>query len=678
MRAASLPLRGKSAAALLRPAAAAALALALFSAHQRVVALPPTATSALVPLARLFDVGLLGGALLLAHALGARLLRALRLTAAPAEGAAYATGLGLGALAYAALALGFLGLYRPPVLLAAVALAAILLRRDLATGAAGLLRAARRAREVAGTMPRGVPVLVVLLAGATLLALLGALTPPHHYDPLSYHLVAPERYLQTGHIAPLPHLEYANLPFTAEVLYGVGLAFGSLVFGQLLHLAFGGVTALALWALARRRFDGPTAWLALAVFLATPLVTVWARVADVDLALACYVLLMLAAALRAYDDDAGPAARRWLLLAGVCGGLALGTKYQALFVVPVLALLFAIDGAWRLRRGVRAVAGDIAVFLGAAAVVAAPWYAKNWLALGNPLWPLFFGGRDLGAGVPALLTYYARGMALSPRTIAGYLALPLQVYLRGDIEQRFAILSPLFVLLPALVALPRRRDLGYCLILSAAIFAGWAAGFQELRYLLPLCAPLALATAYVLRAARARRGLRRAVRPALIACALLTLGVTALQVGADRPVGVLLGRESQDAYLRQSITTGASYRALSFLAGRVRPGETVRCFDEAQVFYFDFPVEADHLNVNLLAVTEAHPDPADALATLRAEHVDYLLVNEANLRYAERFDPDGRLARGVATFARLTPRLDEVYRDGPTERPTIVIYRVRR
>ncbi|HEX5506502.1 MAG TPA: glycosyltransferase family 39 protein [Thermomicrobiales bacterium] len=670
-----MPTRRKSAARLLPPAAAAVLLLALYAAHQRVVALPATATSALVPLARLFDLCLLAGALLLAHALGARLLRALGLTAAPAEGTACATGLGLGALAYAALALGFVGLYRPPVLLAAVALAAVLLRRDLATSAAGVFRAARRLREIAGAMPRGVPVLVVLLAGALFLAMLGALTPPHHYDPLSYHLVAPARYLQTGRIAPLPHLEYANLPFTAEVLYGIGLAFGSLAFGQLLHLAFGGLTALALWALARRRCEAPTAWLALAVFLATPLVTVWMRVADVDLALACFVFLMLAAALRAGDADAGPAARRWLALAGAFGGLALGTKYQALFVVPVLALLLVIDGAWR-RRGARKAAGDALVFLGAAALVAAPWYAKNWIALGNPLWPLFFGGRDLGAGVPALLTYYARGMAISPRTLAGYLALPLQVYLRGDIEQRFAILSPLFVLLPALVVLPRRRDLAYCLVLSAAIFAGWAAGFQELRYLLPLCAPLALATAYVLRAAWARRGLRWAVRPALIACALLTLGVTALQVGADRPTAVLLGRESQDAYLRRSITTGASYRALSFLAGRVRPGETVRCFDEAQVFYFDFPVETDHLNVNLLALTEAHPDPADALATLRAEHVDYLLVNEANLRYAERFDPDGRLARGVATFARLAPSLDEIYRDGPAGRPTIVIYRV--
>ena len=35
-----------------------------------------------------------------------------------------------------------------------------------------------------------------------------------------------------------------------------------------------------------------------------------------------------------------------------------------------------------------------------------------------------------------------------------------------------------------------------------------------------------------------------------------------------------------------------------------------------------------------------------------------------------------RLTRGVEAFARLTPLLDPIYRDGPPDRPSVVIYRV--
>ena len=289
------------------------------------------------------------------------------------------------------------------------------------------------------------------------------------------------------------------------------------------------------------------------------------------------------------------------------------------------------------------------------------------------------GGRGFGPLAVELVDYFARGMALSPRTPLGYLLLPLRAYTRGSIEQTLAILSPLYLLLPALLFLPRRRELVYLLVPSAGLAAGWALGFQELRYLLPLCPALSLAAAYAMRRGLARPWARLAVLLTLFLTALLSLGVVFLHVGADRPVAVLLGRESRDAYLRRSVAVGPTYRATSFLAERARPGDTIVLFNDAQLYYA--PLDAahwrpDHLDMALLALTEPHPTPEAMLAALRAEGVDYLLVNEANIRYRRRFDPEGRLARGVESFARLTPLLDPIYRDGPADRPSIVIYRV--
>ena len=763
----------------------------LLAAHRAVVFMPANATSPLVPVARLFDLCLLATLLVLAHAAGARVLRALELATGPVEGATYATALGLGMGSYAALALGLLGLYRPPVLLALVLGSAVLLRRDLLATAGCLARSAGqlrgRWRQVALDVPvwdvallavlvalvtgsifdvpltwdfltghleapladltdRRVPELLdinwskpeliaellyrfglaagcaslaaligvagprrgvklstlVLLAllGATYgVAFLGALTPPHHWDPLTYHLAAPQRFLLTGRIEPLPGIDFATLPFTAQLLYGVGLAFGSEVFGQLLHFTFAGLTAAALWALAARRFDRPTAWLAVAVFAAMPQVPLWAQVANIDLAVACFLFLAVAAALRATSDErratsddeaevaeAALRRRRWLALAGIFAGLALGSKYQAAFGVAPLGLLVFADGWWRRRsvegpggagRALRAAVGGAAVFGGVAALIAAPWYLKNWLFLGNPVWPLVFGGRGFDARTFDVFTYWMRGMALAPRDLAGYLQLPLQMYTRGDFEARPAvILSPLFLLLPALVLLPRRREVLYLLAVSAGFAAGWAQGFQELRYLLPICAPLSLATAYILRTAWARSWLRPLVVTGLVGSALLTQVVVGLIVDGDGPIGVVFGRESRDTYMQLN----AGYRTLSRLAELIRPGEKALFVHEAQLYYFPpwADVRTDHLGVNLIVLTEAHPDPAAALAALQAQGIDYLLVNEGSIRFWRRFDPEDRLDRAMQVYWGFNPWLENLHWVGEGGRTDAVLFRVPR
>ena len=615
----------------------AALALGAVACRVVMAAAPATTRQSLAALASLGDLVLVGLLLALGYCLGGRVLRPCGLVMGRVEWAVSATALGLGLLAYCGLFLALVGLYRPPVLLAAVLLGTLLARNDLRRLGGALAAVGRALRAQIAVSVRGAMGLAILLALALLASAIGALTPPHHFDALAYHLTAPARFLQTGWLVPLPDVPYGNLPLTVELLYGVGLAFGSDAFAQLLHLSFGLLTALALWALARRAFDRATAWLAVALFLGTPLVTGWARVANVDLPLACFLLLAVLAVVRA-GELSGAEARRWALLAGVWCGLAL-------FCGPLL-------------------------------LIAAPWYLKNWLLLGNPLWPLFVGGQGFDRLAVDLTDYFSRGMVISPRTALGYVLLPLRAYTRGSIEAPLTILNPLYLLLPLLLLLPARRAVLYPLVLSVGIAVGWALGFQELRYLLPICAPLSLAAAVVLRAGLRRPVLQRAVLPALYLTVLLGLGTTLLHVGADRPLPIILGLESRDAYLRQNLATGPTYRATNFLGERLQPGEIVRFFDDAQIYYVPYRTETDHLDVALIRLMAASPTPAVALATLRAEGVTYLVVNEGNIRYREQFDPAGRLAAAHAAFARVTPLLERVYQDGPDERPTVVIYRV--
>lgn len=670
----------------------AAAALALLGAAHVANTLPLTVASPLTPFARLADLLLLGGLLLLAGALGLALLARLGLELPGLEGAALACALGLGAIAYLLLGLGWLGLYRPPLILTLLLVLALLVRRRLRLGLAwvggSLATLSRLRREGYGEW--AVLPLVVLLGGGFLLALLGALTPPHHYDPLTYHLVLPQRFLQTGHVGPVPDIVGSELPLTVELLYGVGLAWGSDAFAQLLHLAFAGLTAAALWGATRRWFDRTTAWLALALFLGTPLVFVWARVADNDLAVGCFLLLTLIAALRAADEAALKVARRWLALAGIFAGLALSTKYQT---APALVPL----GLWVLVRPWHDAArpgwsrtrlwqnlGGAALFAGVAALVAAPWYVRNLPFLFS-LAQALFASSTLAPGTvgqePDLGVYLLHGLAISPRTPLGYLLLPLRAYIRGDFEQRFVVPNPLFLLLPFLIVLPgwRRSRVVVLAVAMAGSFAViWALGVQELRYLLAVCPLLALGVAGVLRAAWQHVRLRPLVRGGLLVSAVLTLLLTFLHVGADRPLAVTLGLESRDAYLRQSITFGATYRATSFLATTMAPDEQVLFINEVQTYYLPAGLHArtiDARNV-MYTLVERYATPEDAVAALREQQIRYLLVNDADLRWWMQADSSGRVARVREAFGRITAQLVPVYQDGPAARPHITIYRV--
>src|SRR5262249_48970370 len=70
-------------------------------------------------------------------------------------------------------------------------------------------------------------------------------------------------------------------------------------------------------------------------------------------------------------------ARRDWLLWGICFGLYLGSKYLALVYSPILVLLALARRPT--RRMLWAVPG-IAVF-------ALPWYLRNWIVAGSPLYP---------------------------------------------------------------------------------------------------------------------------------------------------------------------------------------------------------------------------------------------------------------------------------------------------
>jgi 4-amino-4-deoxy-L-arabinose transferase-like glycosyltransferase len=124
--------------------------------------------------------------------------------------------------------------------------------------------------------------------------------------------------------------------------------------------------------------NSAAAWCVAAVLVTMPAVYNGSIGAFIDGIYAAFILAAVRIGLDARE-------KKHFAVFGIFCGLAMATKYPALFALP--ALVFC--AAWRpeQRRNVRAIIPNAAVAAGVACLVALPMYLRNWVVLGSPIYP---------------------------------------------------------------------------------------------------------------------------------------------------------------------------------------------------------------------------------------------------------------------------------------------------
>ena len=347
--------------------------------------------------------------------------------------------------------------------------------------------------------------LVVSLCVLAALAALAALTPPIQSDGMRYHLGAPQEFLKAGRIVYLPGNAFSNFPFLPEMHFMLALGLRAPAATHLMHLVCMMALACGLCGAVMRFVEpavqGAPRWLTrvppLLAAVGIPASMIVGTWPFIDHAVALYFLLTLHAMLRAFASGA----RGDHLLAGAMAGGALGCKYTAVAWLGALVLLAAWNyAAWAPRPssgGRRALdVRGIALTAMVACALGAPWFIKNAVFTGNPVYPLANSLFGAGEWTPESGAFLAGRMGDKgdPATVAN-LAPTLARASFNWVRYEGQYMGPLWLallvaglggtLLLTLSAGTRARPVLLYLAAAGASYLMWYFTYQSNRMLVP-------------------------------------------------------------------------------------------------------------------------------------------------------------------------------------------------
>ena len=476
--------------------------------------------------------------------------------------------------------------------------------------------------ESIGILREQLPLSVAFLTTAVIVIIPTA-APEIFYDALYYHLGLPWQYLLAGEIQWHPDVVHSAFPAYVDVLFGICLAFGGDGAAKFFNLLLFMLGWFATAAFVQEVIGDKRSELIGAITVATiPGVVIISTMCAIDAALIGFSSLsaLALARMRRAGQEELPLL---VFLAAIPAGFVAGWKYTGLWLIGALALSLLAS------QGLRVATRLAFIFTGAAICVAAPWYLRNALVIGDPLFPVLSGlSGDADArwaierlrrDVPSLGISW---MAI--QALAEGLAHNLD---RFGVGAEMGLLMPLgfLALLVGALRVPYLRPWAVTVIAYIPI---WMGQTNVIRYLYPIYPFSALGTAWATGLL-----LKRVRRPGPAIVALLILAVTplwqsvrvldTLYVGRD-VTELFSGTLSDSEYLARRL---AYYPATQWLNHNTPIDTQVLYLGETRLLYLDRRVRfSSAYDVN--QITHLLPSPPDRLIRqLRAQGITHIVIH---------------------------------------------------
>jgi hypothetical protein len=487
---------------------------------------------------------------------------------------------------------------------------------------------------------------VIFLSGMALV--IGAFGPIYDYDALEYHVGIPDLYARAGKIHFLPNNVYSHFPMNVEMLYLFALLLGKVEFIKFFNFLFVVMTVFLVYHYADRWWGRKIGLGAAALFICSNHLAIncWAAKSDVGHVYFCSVAVFLL-----LDRSF-----RSILLAAIFGGLALGSKSIAPFYV-----WGALAGSWFSRDFLQTDRTKLLVqmilFLFVSSLFAAPWWIKNFLETGDPVFPLGFAwfkspiwsvdqyqrwwdyhtvSKNLADFFSALAGSMIKYKNFWPTV---YLGLPIVLFCLRETKIRFLMFY---------------AGLGYIFFFVGTI--------GDPRFLLPVfpCLVVAVAGAFAVFKSSLPKKITITVMSVFI---FLNLGSMAISLEILKIPKYFFGLISQAQYLREILP---HYSAVEFLNLTMKPNDQVLFIGEARTFYVKGKVVASTVfdRSVLGAILDGVEDDKEVYERFKKKGINYLLVNLSEIQRWDKGVPEWRKEIDWNRFENFLRRISPVY-DNP-------------
>lgn len=380
--------------------------------------------------------------------------------------------------------------------------------------------------------------ILILLIG--FINLIGALTPETFYDSQFYLLGLPAQWILNRKITSDIFIPPSFFPFNINMIYTLLVLLGNEVSAKLFHFFSGLFVAFGVYIFCKKYFSRKVGVFAALIFYSVPLVMLVSWKTAIELGIGLFEFAMIFALVNYVNEllkksSAGTQrsekivkntveprkhetlkkpklifpfrvfvpswlnpsdffANKWLLLSGVFCGFSLGSKYTSLAFcfLPAIVSIFVFN--LFSKESIKTVLARIIIFVVVSFVVSSPWFVRNLLLSGNPVFPFFsdkighlaIRGGNLFADPPhpkfTLLNYFG---FLWPMTM-------------GTLQQE-TYPGPIFLLFVPLILVFRNVDkkIKFLLLFLSFAVVLWAVfGRFYLRYFIPTLPVASIIFAY--------------------------------------------------------------------------------------------------------------------------------------------------------------------------------------
>jgi len=488
---------------------------------------------------------------------------------------------------------------------------------------------------------QGVPAIIscreawlLMIPGGLILA--GAMLPPWEFDVREYHMQVPREWYQNGQIEYLPHNIYSNMPLASELIMIPPMALhggddawwhGALT-GKTVMAFYALFVALGVMSIANRLGRNRSGWAAAILVLSCPWIGYISMTGLNEVALGCFMTTSILAILCSQKSEVW---RHWVLLAGLLAGGAAATKYTGVVfaVIPLLVWAIWIHREKWLRSAF--------IFTLGAAVIFAPWLAKNTIFTGNPTYPLLNTVFDSPDRSPELLERWNRGHQVPESD-------QIQQHARS-ILLTSSRQSPLLMGLLALsliLLLTDRRLRPFAGFLIFGLLTWWFATHHLERFLVPLIPVVAILAGITLDRILPERKLFWSV------CVLLTIyGFFYLGAGLENDSRILVRMELlRDGPALTETTTERVHRYLNRI---LKAEDRVLLVGDAEPFDLKMKTTyATCFDPDALANLLRGKSPGQQRRELMEAGIDYIYVSwEEIQRYRSTYGYDEYVTRNL-------------------------------